>query len=202
MDDVKYFTTFQIWPFKPCAPGWFCGKSPLGPNKVPSFAAQSFDRKIGLFHFLFTHCLFTHYSFKPYDLLTLNPKFAPVEENSSDDVLLKAFCGLFGAETSRPTNDAVNSLESENPRVIDSQSFILPPFCRKDYHSTFESDYPQHRLHLALWLESVFSREREGESNEGTGFFRYYCIVSYYEGNLLCFKLNHIRLYCCRVYAI
>ncbi|EUB55535.1 Vacuolar protein sorting-associated protein [Echinococcus granulosus] len=112
---------------------------------------------------------------KLHDLLTLHPKSELLTVSESSDPLVKAFCGLFGAETSH-SNDVVETSASDNPfdrnqGVIDAQPsfpnlFVLPPFCRKDYHSTYGSDYPQHKLPLALWFESVFCQEVEEESME------------------------------------
>nr|CDS17621.1 vacuolar protein sorting associated protein 13B [Echinococcus granulosus] len=113
--------------------------------------------------------------FPLHDLLTLHPKSELLTVSESSDPLVKAFCGLFGAETSH-SNDVVETSASDNPfdrnqGVIDAQPsfpnlFVLPPFCRKDYHSTYGSDYPQHKLPLALWFESVFCQEVEEESME------------------------------------
>lgn len=118
--------------------------------------------------------LFILCSSKPHDLLILHPKSANEEKNPSDDHLLKAFCGLFGVEMSHSTVEEVVNLTSENPSITGShvlsppESMVpLPPFCRKDYHSTYGTDYPQHRLNLAFWFESVFSQEAEEETKEG-----------------------------------
>ncbi|KAL5110970.1 Vacuolar protein sorting-associated protein 13B [Taenia crassiceps] len=111
--------------------------------------------------------------FPLHDLLELHSKSELITGSESSDPLIKAFCGLFGAETSH-SSDVVKTSISENHcdssrGVVDSQpslpnSFVLPPFCRKDYHSTYGSDYPLPELPLALWFESVFSREDEEES--------------------------------------
>ncbi|VDK36164.1 unnamed protein product [Taenia asiatica] len=110
-----------------------------------------------------------------YDLLALHSKSELLTGSESSDPLIKAFCGLFGVETTH-LSDVVEASISDNRYdsnrgVIDAQpslptSFVLPPFCRKDYHSTYGSDYPQNKLPLALWFDSVFCREVEEESIE------------------------------------
>ncbi|KAL5965577.1 Vacuolar protein sorting-associated protein 13B, partial [Taenia solium] len=113
--------------------------------------------------------------FPLHDLLALHSKSELLTGSESSDPLIKAFCGLFGVETSH-SSDVVDTSTSDNRYgsnrgVIDAQpslpnSFVLPPFCRKDYHSTYGPDYPQNKLPLALWFESVFCREVEEESIE------------------------------------
>ncbi|VDM23871.1 unnamed protein product [Hydatigera taeniaeformis] len=105
----------------------------------------------------------------PHDLLSIHSTSGLLAGSASSDPLIKAFCGLFGTEIS-------DNLCHPNQDVVDSQpsspkSFVLPPFCRKDYHSTYGSDYPQRELPLALWFGSVFCQEADEQSIEGIIFF-------------------------------
>lgn len=129
---------------------------------------------LGILIYLF---LWSCYQFQLHDSLRLHSKSELLTGSERPDPLIKAFCGLFGAETSHSSDVAETSISDNrcdsNQNVIDSQpslpnSFVLPPFCRKDHHSTYGSDYPQRELSLALWFESVFCREVEEESIEGT----------------------------------
>lgn len=93
------------------------------------------------------------------------------------NALLKTFCGLFGKEEWN-SHGAIEELEADaDKEIVISQptwinSFILPPFCRKDYLSTYGADYRQDKLSLGIWFESVFAREANNEAIDGKYFLK------------------------------
>ncbi|KAM7537419.1 hypothetical protein Aperf_G00000067116 [Anoplocephala perfoliata] len=103
------------------------------------------------------------------DLLNIRPEITLTEDGENMDALLKTFCGLFrnvdwnsSSASEEQEADVTKAIVTSQPTWVNS--FILPPFCRKDFLSTYGSHYHQNRLSLGSWFESVSSIEDNNEA--------------------------------------
>ncbi|KAM3186126.1 hypothetical protein ACTXT7_004958 [Hymenolepis weldensis] len=101
-------------------------------------------------------------------LLEIQSKINGVDEKENSDKLLRTFCGLFESNELNSSNFVFEQESDVQKEVVSSQptltnSYILPPFCRKHYLSSYGSDYPQNKLPLGIWFDTVSCKESENE---------------------------------------